>query len=550
MIPQFTEQKLKEILHYTDLEVNPSYDSFKSKEFYEIQSGAKGVSKSFGGAIISIYRLVNEKIFCSVWCRNQYNHITNTLKPMFLKVLSFLKDEHGLDYTEHIAVTTQGVYWNYDDGGKGRCILFQNFEKTQAFQGITLPDNSFRFGELVIDEPIEDPIDTKKTPLELQQLYEIQEEKLPLLMQNTVLRSAAPDDFQIKVKFFYNIFTTEHFLIQKFHSQVLPILTPDGNPNQAILERLINNHYIQKTDSSFDENAGITVTMFAKTFVPQKELSSIQRKNLDSLKSKNFRLWVITVAGFVFLDETQKTNYFLKPYILNSEGNLRKEVELVNENYFYELLKNNEIYSVWDGFDPGKVDNASWVRIALTKKGEVLVLNAVNDLKEITKTDSRLQNAKFLLEVINEENQKILKHLEYQNYYDDETLTQQNFNTVIASDNDIIIENLNAIADDLNYKTILAAKANRRDTTKHSFGIISRQNWMKFIFANGLIKLVNSPGSKKLLEHLTKQVIPDNEEKRDESIFPEIYDLINAFEMACSFIYKNQFLIYQTRNKE
>ncbi len=89
MIPEFTEQKLKQILHYTDLDANPSYDAFKSKEFYEIQSGAKGVSKSFGGAIISIYRLVNEKIFCSVWCRNQYNHIANTLRPMFLKVLSF-----------------------------------------------------------------------------------------------------------------------------------------------------------------------------------------------------------------------------------------------------------------------------------------------------------------------------------------------------------------------------------------------------------------------------------------------------------------------------
>ncbi|WP_322962751.1 hypothetical protein RRG39_02135 [Mycoplasmopsis cynos] len=550
MIPEFTEQKLKQILHYTDLEANPSYDAFKSKEFYEIQSGAKGVSKSFGGAIISIYRLVNEKIFCSVWCRNQYNHIANTLRPMFLKVLSFLKDEHNLDYTEYITVTTSGVYWNFDDGGKGRCILFQNFEKTQAFQGITLPNNAFKFGELVIDEPIEDPIDTKKTPLELQQLYEVQEEKIPLLIQNTVLRTQAPDNFQIKVKFFYNIFTTEHFLIQKFHNVVLPILTPDGNPNNAIMEKLIKEHYIQKTDANFDDDLGITITMFAKTFVPKKELSAIQMKNLNSLKNKNLRLWIVTVAGFVFLDETQKTNYFLKPYIINNLGEIRKEIELVEKEYFYTLLKNNEIYSIWDGFDPGKVDNASWVRVALTKKGEILVLEAVEDIKAITKTDSRLQNCRALLKIIDESNKDIMQYLKNKNSFgDEEILTAETFNSVIACDNDIIIENLNAIASEMQLDNIYAVKANRRDTNKQAFGIVSRQNWEKFIFANGLIKLINSQGSKKLLENFTKQVIPDQETKRDESIFAEIYDLINAFEMACSFIYKNQYLIFQSKGE-
>ncbi|MCU9933415.1 hypothetical protein NWQ33_06155 [Mycoplasmopsis cynos] len=251
-------------------------------------------------------------------------------------------------------MTTSGVYWNFDDGGKGRCILFQNFEKTQAFQGITLPNNAFKFGELVIDEPIEDPIDTKKTPLELQQLYEVQEEKIPLLIQNTVLRTQAPDNFQIKVKFFYNIFTTEHFLIQKFHNVVLPILTPDGNPNNLIMEKLIKEHYIQKTDANFDDDLGITITMFAKNFCTKKKLSAIQMKNLNSLKNKNLRLWIVTVAGFVFLDETQKTNYFLKPYIINNLGEIRKEIELVEKEYFYTLLKNNEIYSIWDGFDQGK----------------------------------------------------------------------------------------------------------------------------------------------------------------------------------------------------
>jgi hypothetical protein len=39
-------------------------------------------------------------------------------------------------------------------------IYLQNWEYTQAFQGLTLPKMSFYFGEVVIDEPIEDPNDT------------------------------------------------------------------------------------------------------------------------------------------------------------------------------------------------------------------------------------------------------------------------------------------------------------------------------------------------------------------------------------------------------
>ncbi len=105
--------------------------------------------------------------------------------------------------------------------------------------------------------------------------------------------------------------------------------------------------------------------MFAKTFVPKKELSAIQMKNLNSLKNKNLRLWIVTVAVICFFRWNTKTNYFLKPYIINNLGEIRKEIELVEKEYFYTLLKNNEIYSIWDGFDPGKVDNASWVRVAI-----------------------------------------------------------------------------------------------------------------------------------------------------------------------------------------
>ncbi|MHA3846209.1 hypothetical protein ACX1NA_03440, partial [Mycoplasma sp. VS276A1] len=169
--------------------------------------------KSFGGAIITIYRLVNEINFNSMWCRNQYNHIKNTLVPMFKKVIDFLAKEHGLDYSPYLNVTNEAIYWNYEDGGSGRKVFFQNFEKIQAFQGVTLQNSNFYFGELVLDEPIEDPENKNWSPSDLRDLYKNQAENLPILIQNTVLRTVAPDGIQLKVKFFYNIFTTEHFLI-------------------------------------------------------------------------------------------------------------------------------------------------------------------------------------------------------------------------------------------------------------------------------------------------------------------------------------------------
>ena len=46
-----------------------------------------------------------------------------------------------------------------------------------------------------------------------------------------------------------------------------------------------------------------------------------------------------------------------------------------------------------------------------------------------------------------------------------------------------------------------------------------------------------------LIDYLSKQIILPNEEKRDETIHKEIYDLINAFEMSCSMLYQYQYSI-------
>lgn len=88
--PFFSEETLKKIVHYTDLEANPIFDAFKSKAIFEIHSGAKGVSKSFSRMIITIYRIVNDIRFNSCWCRNIYSHMITTLVPNLKKCLDLL----------------------------------------------------------------------------------------------------------------------------------------------------------------------------------------------------------------------------------------------------------------------------------------------------------------------------------------------------------------------------------------------------------------------------------------------------------------------------
>ncbi|MCU9932436.1 hypothetical protein NWQ33_00395 [Mycoplasmopsis cynos] len=58
-----------------------------------------------------------------------------------------------------------------------------------------------------------------------------------------------------------------------------------------------------------------------------------------------------------------------------------------------------------------------WVRVALTKRGEILVLEAVEDIKAITKTDSRLQNCRALLKIIDESNKDIMQYLKNKKFF-------------------------------------------------------------------------------------------------------------------------------------
>ena len=546
--PKFTIEKLAELLHYTDQEVNPTFEAYKSNSFYKIYSGAKGVSKSFSRMIETIYRIVNENNFCSVWCRNQFNHIKNTLRPMLEKVLFFLAEEHNLDFRDYFYVTNEAAYWKFDDNGLDRAIYFQNWEKIQAFQGFTLKNSNFRFGELVIDEPLEDTADSNKLPHELEEIYALQEEKLPLLIANTVLREVAPDNFKINVTFLYNIFTTNHFLIKNYHQEAIKILEEDESINQNVLNELLDNNFIQRENSDFSNGLGIIVTMFSKYFIPKKYFSEMQQKNLDLLKQTNYRLWVITVVGFAFNFEDNKLNYFMKNIIFDDEGNIRKKIKTISKNKFYKYLQNQEILGIYHGYDPGIHDNAAFVTVALHKDGRIIVLKAIEDIKRLIPQKTYWKNKAInekIVEIISKMNNEVEKYLPY-SYSNSNFLYSKT--SVLFCDNHASIEALNILFEDKKI-SCWAIKAVRKPTQQ--FGIVDRQMWQKNIFENGLINLL--PNNEILLKCLAKQVvIKDNTkaldkiEKRDESIHPEIYDVVNAFEMSSSLLFKYQYaLLYE-----
>ena len=546
--PKFTIEKLAELLHYTDQEVNPTFEAYKSNSFYKIYSGAKGVSKSFSRMIETIYRIVNENNFCSVWCRNQFNHIKNTLRPMLEKVLYFLAEEHNLDFRDYFYVTNEAAYWKFDDNGLDRAIYFQNWEKIQAFQGFTLKNSNFRFGELVIDEPLEDTADSNKLPHELEEIYALQEEKLPLLIANTVLREVAPDNFKINVTFLYNIFTTNHFLIKNYHQEAIKILEEDESINENVVNELLDNNFIQRENSDFSNGLGIIVTMFSKYFIPKKYFSEMQQKNLDLLKQTNYRLWVITVVGFAFNFEDNKLNYFMKNIIFDDEGNIRKKIKTISKNKFYQYLTNQEILGIYHGYDPGIHDNAAFVTVALHKDGRIIVLKVIEDIKRLIPQKTYWKNKAInekIVEIISKMNNEVEKYLPY-SYSNSNFLYSKT--SVLFCDNHASIEALNILFEDKKINC-WAIKAVRKPTQQ--FGIVDRQMWQKNIFENGLINLL--PNNEILLKCLAKQVvIKDNTkpldkiEKRDESIHPEIYDVVNAFEMSSSLLFKYQYaLLYE-----
>lgn len=541
--PIFTEEKLKEILHYTDLDVNPTYDAYKSSSRYKIFCGAKGVSKSFSAMVMTVYRIVNEKNFCSAWCRNRYKHIPTTLRPTLDQVLAYLKDVHNLDYRPYFTFYQERVFWNYDDGGLGRAIYFMNFENPQSFQGFALEKPSYRFGELVIDEPIED-MDAVESEDKLEKIYEEQMRGLPVLFQSTIDRNAIPDNsFKKYIVFLFNIFTLDHFLVRDYLNKVIPIVDSIGKPNFALMNKLIENNYLQAEDMSF-EKSGITATMFTKLFIPKKFIDQTQLNAYEVLKEKNYRLWVVTVVGFGMNSTSNRIKYFMKPIIYNEDGSYQKNIKLITDSAFHKMLKSGEISGIYIGYDSGLRDKSSFVATAYNQKTcQAVVFKVIEDLKKLI-TNKAINVNKAVNKIIIKELKKIdrmlNRYLPYKSFWKNSFRT--GVKALILNDNVGVIQDLNyALTEAKMFKEFKALKAVRRTTSNLNFGIKMRQTWMERAFSNSLILLTKN--NSRLLDILAKQVIiPAKSDQRDETINRDIYDVVNAFEYSCSRFATNQFL--------
>lgn len=538
-VPEFSEEILRKILHYTDKEANPVYDAFKSDAFYEIHSGAKGVSKSFGAAVITIFRLVNDKRFNSIWCRNRYKHIQSTLTPTFLKVLDLLASKYGLDFTPFLKFYERGIYWIYDDGGKGRGIHFANWENVQSFQGLTLPATSMYFGELVIDEPQEDPGDSLNVS-ELMEIYETQRDKLNLILQNTILRLAPPDDFKICVKFLYNIFTTDHFLIQDYHRYAIEFVDDFGNVREDLANELIARGFIQNEVPDFFDGMGLIVTMYAKTFTPAAEISKHQRAIFEELKKKNRRLWMITYAGLTFEDEENRPIKFLQSYIFDKNLNLKPNIKVYTTEEIKNRIRRSELVAVSYGYDVGKLDKSSLVMLLLFNDGVISIFKIFEDIKELPGSGLNIYQSmnRKIFEIVNVLDNEILEELRHQTKRNPDGLNFLDYFSTLDTDNDIIYMYLAELFEK-NGSACVVRKALRRKTKNGDFSILSRQEMQKNLFTHGKISIIeDDPAGREFLKKLAMQTIDKNEKKRNEKIHPEIYDVINAFEYALNRIYK------------
>jgi hypothetical protein len=89
-----TDEKIAEILHYTDSSENPFYKAFLSPCVYDLTAGAKGTAKTFTRGIIeALIKLIKDPNENPFICRNFYKHIQTTIKPACLQALQVLKNK-------------------------------------------------------------------------------------------------------------------------------------------------------------------------------------------------------------------------------------------------------------------------------------------------------------------------------------------------------------------------------------------------------------------------------------------------------------------------
>lgn len=540
------EYFFEKVLKYTDLEDNPQRWIAQDNSFYKLESGAKGISKSFGNILITIYKIIHDELFCSSWCRNVFDHIAGTLIPNLEKALDFLLIEHKVDLKNNFSFSKEKAVFDRGDGNQNY-IVWVNWMNTQKIQGYALPKYLSYFGEVVVDEPIEDIRTTKLTFAEIQEIYKVQFEKMPFLENNTVLREAPRENEKFKrcVKFLFNRLDDSHWVVRKF---VDPLYRFD----EFNIKLLTEQTYIHASDPNAFHGMGVTSISYSKLFIPKKKIGDLQRMSWKQMEIDYPEQYLVQVLG---LSYKASEDYEIKPfekYVYDSNG---KEINRLYPGGIEALkqkILDNEVEAIHDGLDIGFKDDCSWTRAILLKNGDVVFVKCLVDIfgnpsvkKKLGKQNIFYQStADLLIYLINESDVDlgiVGYHEQNNQYYDKLNPQTRNLlrvnDTTIFADNKSISEILSAKLQEKNgggYATV----CKRTDGGNNPWGLETRNEWWSCNLQENRIFFTDE--SEVLYFSLAKVVNISNSKKRNEEINPEIYNPINSAEYAVSEIKTTQ----------
>ena len=495
-IPSFPKHIRDEILNYTDNKEHKSYIKLlDSPKMYKILMGAKNVSKSFGDMINTIWRLVNEPNFNSVWARNISRDIDRTISPNFKKALDFLATNYNIDYFDYFDIYKSVVVFK----PTGQAIYFANFEIAQSFAGLTLSKQNFDFCEVVFDEIQQNPDELGDKNFS----YEKQQKDMDFIIQSTVLRTKDKPNQHRHIIFTFNVYDSNHWVCNEYVKPIMPF--SDENK-----QKIIKDTYLYAESDELN----CVVMRMSRFYVPRDTISDTQLDYYEKLKLRDPKLYDITVAGEAYdLESTKNINPF-KRFILADNNDIKPHL------IYNKEINKDDFQMFMDGYDPGLKDSNGFCRIGLTNDFKIVVMF----VQEISSKDFSNYKRSTILEYV----LSLIVSL-------NNTIKCDSSMLAIDSKEDVIIELAvkHCLENSLNINVVKAIKNKNKDFPI-DFSISNRVNFLKDCFEKQIISF--TPNTITLLEYLTK-VTFDESWKRNENINPKIYDLINAFEYALSIIY-------------
>lgn len=518
-IPVFPKEIRDQILTYTDdKESKVMVKCFDSPTGTKILAGGKGTGKSFAFPCEAVFNLINNPNYNCVIARNLTKDIKRTIKKTLLRFLTFLAFKYNISYLKYFDV--------FDDRAVFKPtkqeIIFANFQQPNSFAGFDTGNYSFTIYDVFLDEVMQRRTDfIGLTDKEVSEFYEEQKENFNYIKQSTILRHAKKegDNQPRRVFMSMNLWEEDHWVIHDYFDEVMPL----GAQNYELLEK---QHYI------FAENLkkDVSILRLSKFYVPSEDIDDSQKKYYKKLKNENFNLYLVTVLGEAYKENSNNLVAPFKDYIFDETGNF------ISDLFFNPKdINNKDFIIIIDGWDPGLRDANGFCRIGITKKYEILVLYVEEiDTKQFANF-RRLNTTRFILRRIN---------------YLNEIFNFKNSILAIDSKEDTIIEvALKEIIDNGWKINLSKAIKNKNRDFQIDFSILNRMKFIKQCLEKGIIRF--APQTIKLLEYLTKIVIKKDEDyKRDEKINPEIYDLINAFEYALSLIYHQVIMFHREDAKD